>query len=294
MIHLPSQRRFVPRHALTGEPGLLQLKSFLSKSRRLFVVTGAGVSTESGIQDYRSDEVGLYATTNHRPTRIAEFLRSPEVRRRYWARNTVAWPQFRAFTPNISHHFLAVLEHRGQLHWLVTQNVDRLHHKAGSTRVTELHGTTFTVTCLTCHNSQSRDELQACITAENPGWNPKPEGFAPDADVFVSDDAVRNFCAPTCQQCGGILKPDVVFFGDSVPRVTVEFVNRRLAEADACLVVGTSLQTYSAYRHVRQAHDLQLPIAIVNIGTTRANGLEDVRLFSRCGEVFQKLLDSWG
>jgi NAD-dependent deacetylase sirtuin 4 len=170
--------------------------------------------------------------------------------------------------------------------------VDRLHHKAGATRVTELHGTMFTVTCLSCLHSQSRDQLQTHITAQNPGWNPTPEGFAPDADVFVSDDAVRNFCAPVCQKCGGDLKPDVVFFGDSVLRPTVEFVNHRLAEADACLVVGTSLQTYSAFRHVRQAHELQLPMLIMNIGPTRADGLEDFRLTVRCGEAFQKLFNS--
>jgi NAD-dependent deacetylase sirtuin 4 len=287
-----SQERFVPRHTRMSEQNLLRLKSFLRKSRRLLVVTGAGVSTESGIQDYRSVEVGLYSTTTHRPTRIAEFLRSPIARQRYWARNAVAWPLFRAFSPNVSHHFLATLEQKGRLHWLVTQNVDRLHHKAGATRVTELHGTMFTVTCLSCLHSQSRDQLQTHITAQNPGWNPTPEGFAPDADVFVSDDAVRNFCAPVCQKCGGDLKPDVVFFGDSVLRPTVEFVNHRLAEADACLVVGTSLQTYSAFRHVRQAHELQLPMLIMNIGPTRADGLEDFRLTVRCGEAFQKLFNS--
>ena len=133
-----SQERFVPRHTRMSEQTLLGLKSFLRKSRRLFVVTGAGVSTESGIQDYRSDEVGLYSTTTHRPTRIAEFLRSPVARQKYWARNSVAWPLFRAFSPNVSHHFLATLERKGRLYWLVTQNVDRLHHKAGATRVTEL------------------------------------------------------------------------------------------------------------------------------------------------------------
>ena len=286
-----SQKRFVPRHAPVSEQNRLQLKSFLRRSRRLFVVTGAGVSTESEIQDYRSNEVGLYATTNHRPTRIADFLRCPKVRQRYWARNTVAWPLFRAFTPNVSHYFLAELEEQGRLHWLVTQNVDRLHHKAGATRVTELHGTMYSVSCLLCGHSQSRDELQVQITAQNPNWSPTPEGFAPDADVFVSEAAVREFSAPVCQECGGVLKPEVVFFGDSVPRQIVELVNQRLAEADACLVVGTSLQTYSAFRHVRQAHELQLPMLIINIGPTRADGLENIRLPVRCGEAFQKLVN---
>ena len=283
--------RFVPRHLPVSQKQLLWLKTFLSKSRRLFVLTGAGVSTESGIQDYRSEEVGLYSTATHRPTRIADFLRSAKVRQRYWARNAVAWPVFRAFSPNASHEFLADLERSGRLHWLVTQNVDRLHHKASSTRVTELHGSMYTVTCLMCHHSQTRDELQSRIVRDNPGWSPVPEAFAPDADVIVSEDAVRAFHSPQCE-CGGDLKPDVVFFGDSVPRERVEFVNDKLAGADACMVVGTSLQTYSALRHIRRACELQLPLLIMNIGPTRADGLEDVRLRVRCGEAFDKLLNA--
>ena len=271
---------FVPPCAPLSEQQLLQLEQFLRQAQKLFVLTGAGVSTESGIKDYRSEGVGLYATTNHRPTGIADFLRSARVRKRYWARNTIAWPVFRAFQPNISHHFLADLERRGRLHWLVTQNVDRLHHKAGSTRVTDLHGSMYTVSCLSCKLSQTRDELQAHIISVNPGWSATPQGFAPDADVFVSEDAVALFCSPTCVKCGGdVLKPDVVFFGDSVPRSRVDFVNSRLAEADACLVVGTSLQTYSVLRHIEQARELQLPILIINIGPTRADGLEHIRLW---------------
>ena len=279
---------FVPRHDPVREEHLLRLKAFLAKSRKLFVITGAGVSTESGIQDYRSEEVGLYSTTTHRPIRISDFLCSAKVRQRYWARNAVGWPVFKAFVPNNSHHFFASLEQTGQLHWLVTQNVDRLHHKAGSTRVTELHGSVYTVSCLSCHRSLTRDALQTQITLDNPGWNPAPEGFAPDADVFVPEEAVRLFSTPKCD-CGGDLKPDVVFFGDSVPRERVEFVNHKLAGADACLVAGTSLQTYSALRHVRLAHELKLPLLIMNIGPTRADGLEDVRLTVRCGEAFDKL-----
>lgn len=282
--------RFVPRHVSMRDDQLLKLKLFLGNSERLFVLTGAGVSTESGVQDYRSNKVGLYATTTHRPTTISDFLRSTKVRQRYWARNTVAWPIFSAFLPNVSHRFFARMEERSKLHWLVTQNVDRLHHKAGSKRVTELHGTMSSVSCLSCGHCQSRWELQSRILAENPGWKPVAKGFAPDADVFLSEDAVESFKPPVCHICSGDLKPDVVFFGDSVKRSTVEFVNNKLAEADACLVVGTSLQTYSAFRHVRMAQELNIPILIINIGPTRADSLiQHLSLRVRCGEAFDNL-----
>lgn len=271
------------------EQQLVRLKRFLCKSQRLVVLTGAGISTESGIRDYRSEGVGLYATSSQRPTSIADFLRSSIVRQRYWARNTVAWPVFRDFSPNISHHFLAGLEQREQLHWLVTQNVDHLHHKAGSKRVIELHGTMYMVSCLTCQHSESREQLQARIIEENPSWIAVPQEFTPDADAVVSEEVVQSFKTPSCPKCRGNLKPDVVFFGESVPRERVELVNERLSEADACLVLGTSLQTFSALRHVKQARELGLPILVINIGPTRADTLADIRLRGKCGEAFEWL-----
>lgn len=279
----------VPAHKSLSEGDLQTLERFVLSSRRLFVMSGAGISTESGIKDYRSEAVGLYATSSHRPTTIADFLRSAGVRQRYWARNTTAWPVFRAFAPNVSHTFLAALEKMGRLHWLVTQNVDRLHHKAGSQRVTELHGSVFSVSCLSCRRSVSREQLQERIYQENPTWNATPEGFAPDADVFVSEEAVQTFTTPLCQRCGGDLKPDVVFFGDSVPRERVDFINSRLAEADSCLVVGSSLETYSSLRHIRHATELGLPLLILNIGHTRADALADIKVSGRCGEAFDWL-----
>ena len=282
-----SRSHFVPAHRRLAERDLLTLERFVGTSRRLFVLSGAGVSTESGIKDYRSEGVGLYATTSHRPTTISEFLQSADVRRRYWARNTAAWLIFSAFAPNECHRLLAKLERRGCLHWLVTQNVDRLHHKAGSSRVTELHGSMFSVSCLSCGHCVSRKELQERIHRENPAWSAAPEGFAPDADVFVSEEAVRRFRTPLCEECGGDLKPDVVFFGDSLPRDRVDFVNDRLSEADACMVVGTSLHTYSALRHVHQAKTLRLPLLVLNIGPTRADSVADVKISGRCGEAFE-------
>lgn len=281
---------FVPPHNASTTQDLQEVKGFLSKSKRLFVLTGAGISTESGIKDYRSEGVGLYATSDSRPTNYTDFLRSAAIRQRYWARNATAWPVFSSFKPNISHAVLATLEHRGQVHWLVTQNVDSLHHKAGSRRVTELHGTVASVVCLQCHRMSSREDIQEKILRENPLWSAQPQGFAPDADVFIPQAEIDRFHTPSCDCCGGVLKPDVVFFGDTVPQQRVEDINRRLEEADACVVIGSSVETYSSYRHVRYCKDLGKPLLIINIGPTRADSLADVKVVARSGEILGKLL----
>ena len=284
--------QFVPSHVTIPEPDLLRLENFIANSEKLFVLTGAGISTESGIKDYRSEGVGLYATSTSRPTNYTDFLRSASVRQRYWARNATAWPVFSSFKPNFSHKFFATLEHRGRLHWLVTQNVDNLHHKAGSRMLTELHGTVFSVTCLSCRQMVPRDELQERIHVENPGWSAIPEGFAPDADVFVPEESVKRFKTPHCERCGGILKPDVVFFGDSVPKRRVDAINRCIEDADACMVVGSSLETYSSYRHICFARQkLGLPLLIINIGRTRADHLGGLKISGRCGEAFKLLTE---
>ncbi len=282
----------VPAHSWLSPSDLSLIEEFILSSKRLFVLTGAGVSTESGIKDYRSEGVGLYATSNQRPTNYSDFLRSASVRQRYWARNTTAWPVFSSFKPNITHKFLATLEHRDRLHWLVTQNVDSLHHKSGSRRLTELHGTVASVICLSCHFMMPRDELQEKIFRENPHWGAiRPEGLAPDADVFVDESAVHTFKTPHCDRCGGILKPDVVFFGDSVPKRRVEEISQRLEESDACMVVGSTLETYSSFRHIRHCSEVGKPLLILNIGPTRADHLADVKIVGRCGQAFQTLLD---
>ena len=282
----------VPTHSWLSASDVSRIEEFILSSHRLFVLTGAGVSTESGIKDYRSEGVGLYATTSHRPTNYSDFLQSASVRQRYWARNTTAWPVFSTFKPNITHKFLATLEHRGRLHWLVTQNVDSLHHKSGSRRLTELHGTVASVICLNCHFMMPRDELQEKIFQENPHWDAiKPEGLAPDADVFVDESAVCTFKTPHCDHCGGILKPDVVFFGDSVPDRRVKEISQRLEESDACMVVGSTLQTYSSFRHIRRCSEMGKPVLILNIGPTRADHLANIKIVGRCGQAFQTLLE---
>ena len=292
VLSAQSQTESVPPHNPLTKIDLLRLERFIFKSQRLFVLTGAGVSTESGIKDYRSERVGLYATSTHRPTNYSDFLRSEAVRQRYWARNTTAWPFFSRFQPNISHTSLATLEHMNRIHWLVTQNVDNLHHKAGSRRLTELHGTVFAVICLDCHLMLSRDEVQELVHSLNPGWSAKPEGFAPDADVFVAESAIEAFRTPTCQRCGGILKPDVVFFGGSVPKQRVETIASRLAESDAMMVAGSSVHTYSAYRHVKEAHDRGIPVLVLNIGPTRVDSLASVIIRARTGEALGSVMNS--
>ena len=283
-------KKFVPSSSSIPHHILERLELFVGSARRLFVLTGAGVSTESGIRDYRSERVGLYASSNHRPIQHADFIKNKQVRQRYWARNAMGWPHFSTFKPNSAHKLCASLEHQGHLHWTVTQNVDGLHLKAGSRRITELHGNMHTVVCLDCKTVISRDELQNRIEKMNTGWQPTVKGYAPDADSIITDDAVKAFHVPACEGCGGVLKPNVTFFGDSVLRSVVYDVNQKVAESDALLVMGSSCQTYSAYRHLLHAQRLKLPIGIVNIGHTRADHLALLKVEGSCGEAANWLL----
>ena len=278
--------QFVPETRSEADPSvLLQLRDFVNQSKRLFVLTGAGISTESGIRDYRSEGVGLYAVSNDRPVQHQDFIKSSLKRQRYWARNYAGWPLFSTHQPNQGHLVLADLEKAGKLHWLATQNVDFLHSKAGSKRLTELHGTTTRVICLMCGDKTDREDLQELFRLQNPEFNASPDIAAPDGDVLLSDELVKDFQVPSCRKCGGVLKPDVVFFGDSVPRDRVNFVHKRLEESDAVLALGSSLQVYSAYRFILAANEQRLPLAIVNIGPTRADDLATLRVHSKIGEI---------
>ncbi|XP_051562727.1 NAD-dependent protein lipoamidase sirtuin-4, mitochondrial [Myxocyprinus asiaticus] len=278
-------QRYVPASDSIDSCALEQLQAFVSQASRLFVISGAGISTESGIPDYRSEGVGLYARTDRRPMQHSEFVRSAKSRQRYWARNYMGWPQFSSHFPNSAHLALKDWEDKGKLHWLVTQNVDSLHSKAGHQRLTELHGCAHKVVCLGCGHLTPRAELQKRFAALNPSWAASAGAVAPDGDVFLEDEQVLNFRVPGCDACGGILKPEVTFFGDVVNQTTVKFVHNKLAESDAVLVAGSSLQVYSGYRFLLAASERKLPIAIVNIGSTRADHLAEVRLSARCGEV---------
>ncbi|KAF7664355.1 hypothetical protein LDENG_00180070 [Lucifuga dentata] len=280
---------FVPACSSIDDYSLEQLQAFVSRATRLLVVTGAGLSTESGIPDYRSEGVGLYARTDRRPMQHAEFVRSARSRQRYWARNFVGWPQFSSREPNSAHRTLQRWEEEGKMHWLVTQNVDALHSKAGQKRLTELHGCAHRVMCLGCGAISPREELQRRFAAQNPDWRAQAGAVAPDGDVFLEDEQVLHFRVPSCQDCGGTLKPEVTFFGDTVNKATVHCVHNRLEESDAVLVVGSSLQVYSGYRFLLAASDRKIPIAILNIGPTRADHLAKLKASGRCGEVLSAL-----
>ncbi|WPB80178.1 NAD-dependent protein deacetylase [Archangium violaceum] len=258
----------------------------LLRGRRLVVLTGAGCSTESGIPDYRGP--GTRARARN-PIQHREFLTRPEVRTRYWARSLLGWPRFSSALPNAAHQALATLEREGHVLGLITQNVDRLHHAAGSQRVIELHGALARVRCLDCEAIEPRVELQERLRALNPGFAERTAELRPDGDAELPVEAVRDFQVAVCTRCGGTLKPDVVFFGDNVPPPTVEAAFSLLEEGDALLVVGSSLAIYSGFRFLQRAADRHMPIGLVNIGECRGGELVDVRVEARAGEVLPRL-----
>jgi NAD-dependent SIR2 family protein deacetylase/cold shock CspA family protein len=253
------------------------------------VLTGAGCSTASGIPEYRDAEG---AWKSRPPVSYADFVASPAVRRRYWARSLVGWTRVAAAVPNAAHAALARLERTGHVHTLVTQNVDGLHQRAGSRRVVDLHGRLQEVECVECGGHVSRDDLQALLLAWNGAAEVAAESRArPDGDAEVEPDG-DAFRVPDCPACGGILKPAVVFFGESVPKGRVDTALRALAEADALLVVGSSLMVFSGYRFCLAARELGKPIAAVNLGRGRADHLLDLRVPADCGPALQRLADT--
>ena len=268
------------------------LEEFLDRSKRLIVLTGAGCSTESGIPDYRSPG-GPW--TKHKPIYYSEFVRSAEVRRFYWARSFRGWPRFAAARPNAAHFALAALERAGRIDFLITQNVDDLHEEAGTRRFVQLHGRNRVVVCLECGCEFSRAQVQERLAElngapENGGaLNGDEADFAPDGDAELRREDVRGFQVPPCERCGGVLKPGVVFFGESVPAGKVAVAMDRLDHADALLVVGSSLTVWSGYRFAKRAAESGKPIAIVNIGPTRGDALASVKLEEKCGAVLEQL-----
>ncbi len=274
-----------PRGANTWRVSIDSLAGMLFRKRAL-VLTGAGCSTESGIPDYRGAET---RKRPRRPVQYQEFVRRPEARRRYWARSALGWPAFRAFEPNAGHRALARLEHAGMVQALITQNVDRLHQKAGSGSPLELHGALHETYCLGCGARGSRDELQSRILGLNPGFDSPRGALAPDGDIDLEGERVEQFVVPPCSGCGGVLKPDVVLFGESVPRARVDAAFAQLEAADLLLVVGSSLAVFSGYRFALRAAERGMPIAIVNLGETRADPLAALRIDAPAGEALGEL-----
>jgi NAD-dependent SIR2 family protein deacetylase len=263
------------------------LADFLARHPRLFVLTGAGCSTESGIPDYR-DADGAWKRSP--PVQFADFMTKPAMRQRYWARSLAGWRHFGGARPNAAHVTLAQLEARGRVDLLVTQNVDGLHEQAGSHAVIDLHGRLDVVRCMQCGHRLPREDLQRELAARNPAWAALDARVAPDGDVDLAVEDFSGFDVPPCPVCGGILKPDVVFFGESVPRERVEAAMAAARRADAMLIVGSSLMIYSGCRFAEAAAAAGKPLAAINLGRTRADHLLALKVAGRCAEVLPAAL----
>jgi len=263
------------------------LREFIERHPRLAVLTGAGVSTSAGIPDYR-DEFGEWKRA--RPVEFRPFMTRAEVRQRYWARSTVGWPIIARARPSAAHRALASLESSGHVEVVITQNVDGLHSAAGSRNVIDLHGRLDTVRCMQCGHELPRAELQRQLLSSNPAWAQIEGRVAPDGDVDIEDRDYSGFIVPECPRCGGILKPDVVFFGENVPRERVERAFENVAKADALLVVGSSLMVYSGFRFAEAAAAAGKPIAAVNFGRTRADHLFAIKVAASADEALGAVL----
>lgn len=258
--------------------------------RRLCVVTGAGISTDSGIPDYRGPD-----SPPRNPMTFQQFIGDPDFRRHYWARNHLGWRHMDAARPNAGHRALAGLERAGAVHAVITQNVDLLHTKAGSRRVIDLHGTYAQVRCLSCGALISRATLAERLERANPGFAETvaaAEGveIAPDADAVVT--STEHFRMVDCEACGGLLKPDIVYFGESVPKPRVAAAYAVVDEAEALLVAGSSLTVMSGLRFVRHAAKRAIPIVIVNRGSTRGDEFATLTLDAGCSDALRSLLDA--
>lgn len=271
-----------PAFKRPGVQDAAALSRFIAAHERLFVLTGAGCSTGSGIPDYR-DADGVWKGAQ--PMLHQTFIHNAEQRRRYWARSMAGWPAIAGAQPNAAHAALARLQERGRVAGLVTQNVDGLHAAAGSRGVVSLHGRLHRVQCLQCDTQYRRDFIQRLLLAANPDWQAQSTTLRPDGDIELEAADYQQFRVPACPRCGGMLKPDVVFFGGSVPKTRVARAWRRLQLADAVLVVGSSLMVWSGYRYVRAAAQQRLPIAAVNRGKTRADAWLDIKIDADCSTL---------
>ena len=278
-------RRISEVPAISSQPSnaaSAELTEFLERHGRVSVLSGAGCSTASGIPEYRDDE-GEWK--HARPVQYADFLASEAVRQRYWARSFAGWQNVGRARPNRTHTALAELEDQGFVTALITQNVDNLHRAAGSQNVIDLHGVLRVVVCLQCQRQLDRDDMQDMLALANPDWIAEVSRIAPDGDAHIDPAGITRFTVPDCGHCGGLLKPDVVFFGENVPRERVERSYAALAESNALLVVGSSLMVFSGFRFVREAHAAGKPVLIVNRGRTRGDDLATAKIEADCAEV---------
>lgn len=270
---------------MTTSPATIDDVVNLLAGLRLAVLSGAGLSTDSGIPDYRGPD-----SLPRKPMTYQEFVSGLPAQQRYWARSHLGWRTIGGAQPNDGHHALATLEAAGVIGSVITQNVDGLHHKAGSRAVVDLHGRIADVVCLRCGDLSSRAQLDQRLDEANPRFGAEtPVDIAPDGDAVLSD--VSGFQIVACQICNGPLKPDVVFFGENVPAERVQRCYGLVAEAQALLVVGSSLTVQSGLRFVRRAHQLAKPVVLVNRGATRGDPLADLRLDAGCSPTLRALVD---
>jgi NAD-dependent SIR2 family protein deacetylase len=272
-------------YALPPSDGELDQLTRMFERGSVAVLTGAGISTESGIPDYRGPETRRRARN---PVQYQQFLHRPEARRRYWARSMLGFPRMAAAWPNAGHFALTALAQAGLVNGIVTQNVDGLHARAGCEDAIELHGALREALCLACSRRVSRSWLQSALEQENPDFLTCMPELAPDGDSDLDDPRLERFRVVDCS-CGGPLKPDVVFFGESVPRERVHRAMSLLEQASALLVIGSSLAVYSGLRFVRAAARLKKPTAIVSLGETRGDAEASVRIDAGAGLTLTRL-----
>lgn len=256
---------------------------------KFLILTGAGISTPSGIPDYR-DSDGV--RRGRQPMMYQEFLAAPESRRRYWARAMLGWPRVRQARPNAAHEALATLQQRGRISDLITQNVDTLHDQAGTQDVIELHGSLHRVLCLDCGQRSERDAIQQLMEAQNPYLSGVDAVQAPDGDTLLDPSFEARFQVPRCPHCAGErMKPDVVFFGENVAQPTAARALAAAENAAGLLVVGSSLMAYSAFRLCRVIAERGKPLMAINLGKTRADDLLDLKIEGSCEELLPWLVE---
>jgi NAD-dependent SIR2 family protein deacetylase len=265
---------------------LSALGDFVRQHPRLFVLTGAGISTDSGIPGYR-DANGQWQRSQ--PITLQAFLGSHAARQRYWARSMIGWPVAAGAQPNAGHHALVALARQGHVTRLVTQNVDGLHQRAGSEDVIELHGSIGSAICLSCGTRHDRAGVQRWLAEQNGELRDVIAEPAADGDAHFESPLFAHFRVPSCERCDGLLKPDVVFFGESVPRERVDDARAALTQSDAVLVVGSSLTVYSGYRFCVWAGQLGKPVAVVNLGVTRADPMLALKVEEPCAQALSEL-----
>lgn len=266
-----------------------ELAEFMTQYSNSFVITGAGISSGSGIPTYRDDS-GTWKS--NRPIQHAEFMRTHSIRQRYWARSFSGWPTIDKARPNAAHVELANLETLNFVGQLVTQNVDRLHQRANHKQVIDLHGRLDQVLCMDCGALVARSDIQDWLKEHNTHLHESPRLTRPDGDADVDDSLVKEVRVPSCRRCDGVLKPNVVFYGSSVEKDLVASIYEKILSSGSLLIVGSSLMVYSSYRFCKFAAENNIPIACINQGLTRADNLLALKISEPCAESLHALTAS--